>query len=139
MSLNDTFNIDPIEIIKKEEMEIVEISPTSGELDHTVDDSKRIRKDLKQTLKKAQEALDVALREQATSGHPKQSEVIAKLIDSIAKLTQASIEINYKEKEFELVLNKNRSQPKSITNNNLIVTTSDLLDKILTKKKELSQ
>lgn len=140
-NLDETFNIEPVIsaiVPDNEEGEIVIAQST--ELSHQLDDTKQLKKSIKKTLKKAHDALDIIMTEQATMpANTKSTEALAKLIDSIAKLTQVSLDLNTREKEFEFKLKEKSSAQKVVNNNTLnIMGTSEVIEKILNRKKELT-
>lgn len=137
--IEEVFNIEEtkVEIIETVPSEIVEL--LEKKISHKLEDSTNIKSNLKDTLIKAQSALDSILDELTINPSSRNAEGVAKIIDSISKLSQTLIDINVKEKEHEIKLNSDKKEDYSqstITNNTLIMSTEEILTKILEKKQE---
>ena len=141
-NLENIFNTEetklPTTIISAEVVEDKEVFSSSikKEIKPKLTDSAYIRKSLKTTLEKSQEALNLILDEvRLNVSNPRNIEVLSKLTDSISKLVGQLTELNSKEKDVEIKLdereNTELSKESNYTQNNLIISTNDVLDRIM--------
>ncbi len=104
-----------------------------------LDDSDYIRTNLKELADKTQEALDLALQIQAEDPtNSKNTEAVAKMADAVAKALSNLIHLNKAEKD-EQFRSKEIETPKVVNNNLTIMTTEDLISKIIAQTKQLKE
>ena len=137
-NLNEIFNIESValsaesmipEIIDSELPDILKDNPIEQV---RFSDSQKIRNTLEDTLDKAQRALDAILSETEANPLNKNAGEVAKLADSISKLIGILSDLNYREMEISLKRKGKEAPSESahITNNTIIMSSSELLDKI---------
>lgn len=107
---------------------------STSEISHRLPDAVVIREQIGITLGKAQQALDNILRAQSGNFDAESTEAIAKLVDSITKLNSNLIDMSKAEKTFEIKLSDKKAGPDKVVNNNVLVTTTtDLIEKLLSR------
>lgn len=144
--LNDMFNIDNVKDVTKESElidnpeqnlsennDLVPYNPSPPIVQEEFKDSNKIRKQIDSTIDKAQQALDIILEEHIINPSGRNAEATAKLVESITKLTATLLDLNHREKEITNNSNKDFNS-KGVTNNTLVIGTSELLDRIIQAK-----
>lgn len=137
--LEELFNVDPFVPPKEESLvpEVMSQEISSNTISHKLENSNDIKTTLDNILTDAKTVLTTISTETNTNPNPKNVEAVAKLVDAISKIVGQQIELSGREKDNEIkLLDSNKPNPTAlpIQNNTLILTTSELLSKILEKK-----
>jgi hypothetical protein len=130
--------IRPEKVIDGKELVVIQAQPVAEEpiISHRIDSSESLKRELRELIDVTKEALDTALLLQQEDPTSRNTEAVAKMADTVAKALQGLIALEQAEKGFEFKAQEvNRPAPK-VTNNNLIVTTSDLIQKIVDNAKK---
>jgi len=139
--LDNLFNVEPTPIVTfrdtSRELNENKSDIELPEPENLLPDSSKIRNNLKDIYDKANTALESAINEfNANPSSAKHAEAIAKLVEGINKLNTTLLDLNVKEKELNPKKKQNKEdQPGNVTNNTLVVSSSDLLEKILQSRK----
>jgi len=149
--LAQVFDLPQIEAPKPMDVEVTIVESKditilgNKELSPRIEDSDYIRTELKELVQTTKDALDLAIATQVNDSDPKAAEAVAKLATTLATSLKTLIELNSKESDKEIKIREleNRQQgetkpPVQNIQNNLIVSTVDLIEMILNKKKELT-
>lgn len=139
--LEETFNVPPAIIegeFTVEEGKALTVSQPKevSKVEEKLEDSDFIRNTLKDLASKTNDALDLALQIQADDPNSRNTEAVAKMADAVSKALTSLIHLNKTEKEENF-----RSKPEAPTtvNNNLtVITTEDLIEKIVKQTKQLT-
>lgn len=113
---------------------LTKLTPTNN---GKLDDSNFIRDTLKDLVDKTKEALDVALMIQEENPDYKNSEAVSKIADSVSKGLGVLIQLNKTEKVEAYRNRETEEQPKTVNNNLIVMTTQELIEKILNQTKQL--
>lgn len=105
-----------------------------------VSDSQFIRNEIKDLIERSKEALTSAIEAQNEEETPKRSEAIAALADSINKNIESLMKLNKLEVDINAKkakeVKKTGNVPQNMTQNNVIITTSnDMIQDIVNKIK----
>ena len=155
--LNEIFEAssgNPIEpIIIEEEKEVIShppvlsVSPSQPTKDEDKEkDIKFLRDSLKDMIQKGKSSFEMLQLVAQTSQQPRAYEVLAELMDSILSAHEKMMQIHNIRQDIDLkqkkidsnIITDDESTNKTITNNTLFVgPTSELLDAIIQKKKDM--
>jgi len=150
--LEREFNMEPMGDGKVVEGEVVSIETIGGgenlpailepkattEINHRVDSSDFLKTELRNLVTVTKDALDTALLIQQEDPTSRNTEAVSKMADSVAKVltTLAGLEQAEKGFEFKTADINSKNQPVQITNNNLVIATSDLIAQIVANSKK---
>lgn len=100
---------------------------------HLDDDYESIRKSLFNLTDQGEEAIDLMMELARESEHPRAFEVLGQLIKQNAEISEKILKLHKTRKEVDKVDNKNAlpDNSGSVTNNNVIVTSTTDLQKLL--------
>ena len=102
-----------------------------------LEDSDYIRRNLKELADSTKDALDIALSIQADDPNAKNTEAVAKMADAVAKALSNLIQLNKTEKDEEF--RAKPEEPKIVNNNLVVMTTEDIIAKIINQTKQLKE
>ena len=126
-SLNDTFNIDPVE-----ETDIVKEEKRKNQIQKLTDDVSKdydyTRGNLYSLIEKGQEAINGIMEVAGETASPRAYEVAGQLIKSVADTTDKLADLHKKVKEIE---EDNPKKQNTVTNNALFVGSTSELSKML--------
>jgi hypothetical protein len=121
--------IDPPTSINFKPSDIVVLPPISNQPAILEDDVEKDFKKAQSSIKESMDLANVAMKDLAQmaqdSNHPKVYEMLNALIRTVAQNSRDLIEIHKRVKEI-----KHASEPQQITNNNLILTTAEMIESI---------
>lgn len=134
--IGDALGIPFIPEEKKQEKEIVKVSPSEEKVDV---DFLEVRKNLKQLVSTGEEAIEGILKVAQEGDSPRAYEVAATLIKTVSEINKDIIDIHQKMKSME----QTKVVQNNTTNNSIFVgSTSDLQDLInsaRSRKKALTE
>jgi hypothetical protein len=134
--IGDALGIPFIPEEKKQEKEIVKVSPSEEKVDI---DFLEVRKNLKQLVSTGEEAIEGILKVAQEGDSPRAYEVAATLIKTVSEINKDIIDIHQKMKSME----QTKVVQNNTTNNSIFVgSTSDLQDLInsaRSRKKALTE
>lgn len=116
-----------------QELTVIQSEVVSNKLE----DSDYIRTELKTLVEKTKDALDAALDVQSEIPDPKNTEAVSKMADSVSKMLDTLIKLNKAEKDEEFRNREKEVAPKVVNNNLIVMTTQELINKILNQTKQL--
>jgi hypothetical protein len=102
-----------------------------------LEDSDYIRKNLKELADSTKDALDLALTIQQDDPNARNTEAVAKMADAVAKALGNLIQLNKTEKDEEF--RAKPEEPKIVNNNLTIMTTEEIIAKIINQTKQLKE
>jgi hypothetical protein len=126
-NLSDVFDIAPL---PRQGLPIVQ--PEAGKKD-VADDAAEVRRNLKQLVNTAQDALEYALDMAKQSESPRAYEVLANLLNTAADLNTKLIDVHTAEQKITKPSKEEPAGTQHITNNNVVFTgtTSELGELIM--------
>lgn len=141
--LEEVFNLSPLVIEGEYTVEGRELTTTKSNVPTIVaesgklDDSEYIRRNLKELADSTQGALELALQMQSDDPNARNTEAVAKMADAVAKALGNLTHLNKTEKD---ELYRSEPQAPQVINNNLtIMTTEEIIAKIINQTKQLKE
>jgi len=125
--------------VKVEEENPTEVAVTSPEDDETIQDIELARANIKNIIKKGDESLSELIELAKQSESPRAFEVSANMMKTLLDANRDFVEMSTKRKYAkEELMNPKEEEPATtnVTNNNLILSTADLLAMIKGEKEE---
>jgi len=133
-NLDEEFNTEKTEIDLSSPVEVLPAIKEVEEISHKLDDSEYLRNNSKEAIDTMISLLNSAAEEAVANPLPEMFDSVSKLSTSVAKVLKELRELSTTEKdnEYKTYIPEEPKQ-EEIVNNNLILTTADLFDRIAKK------
>jgi hypothetical protein len=118
-------NLPPLALEEKKENPLVEMSPPETQWEQAESDFDAARDAILNALETSEKALEKLAQIAVGSQHPRSFEVLAKLVDTIRDTGKDLINIHQQKKDLIKA-----PEQKNTINNNLVISTNDLLKMI---------